>query len=84
MIPLVLSIIFVKIRVDQIDIGYDVSENNKKERALIQERQKLRAELSNLKSPRRLELIADKLGFRLPVQNDIFHIEKATIIGNRK
>ena len=81
---LVLSISYVKIKVDQIKIGYDISNNNKKEKSLIQDRQILRAELMKLKSPERLEIIADRLGFKFPTQNDIFHIEKATIVGNRK
>ena len=81
---LVLSISYVKIKVDQIRVGYDISNNNKKEKSLIQDRQILRAELMKLKSPERLEIIADRLGFKFPTQNDIFHIEKATIVGNRK
>ncbi|MGI9533869.1 MAG: hypothetical protein ACR2NW_02865 [Thermodesulfobacteriota bacterium] len=81
---LMLSITYVKIKVDQIKIGYGISRNNKLEKTLIQDRQILRAELMKLKSPERLEIIADRLGFKFPTQNDIFHIEKATIVGNRK
>ena len=83
-ISLVFLITFVKIKVDQINIGYGISENNKTEKSLIQERQRLMTELSKLKSPNRLEIIADRLGFRFPTQSDIFHIEKVTIVSNRK
>ena len=81
---LVISISYVKIKVEQIRVGYDISNNNKLEKSFIQDRQALRAELMKLKSPERLEIIADRLGFKFPTQNDIFHIEKATIVGNRK
>ena len=81
---LVLSISYVKIKVDQIRVGYGISNNNKIEKSLIQDRQMLRAELMKLKSPERLEIIADRLGFKFPTQDDVFHIEKATIVGNRK
>lgn len=77
-------IAFVKIKVDHVDLGYAISENTKREKSLVQERQKLRAELSNLQSPHKLEIIANNLGFRFPTQNDIFYMERATIISNRK
>ena len=51
---LVLSISYVKVKVDQIRIGYDISNNNKTEKSLIRDRQLLRAELMKLKSPERL------------------------------
>ena len=79
-----LSIIYVRIKVEQIIVGYQISKNNKVEKSLIQDRHLLMAELMKLKSPERLEIIADKLGFKFPTQNDIFYIEKATIVGNRK
>lgn len=79
-ISLMFLISFVKIRVDQINTGYDILENNKIEKSLIQQRQRLMTELSQLKSPNKLEIIADKLGFRFPTQNDIFHIEKVIIV----
>ena len=81
---LMISILYVRIKVEHVKIGYEISKNNKKEKSLIQERQKLRADFMKLKSPERLELIADKLGFKFPTQNDIFYIEKATIVGKKK
>ena len=80
----ILSIGYVRIKVEHVKIGYAISKNNKLEKSLIQERQKLRADFMKLKSPERLELIADKLGFKFPTQNDIFYIEKATIVGKKK
>ncbi len=80
----VISILYVRIKVEHIKIGYEISRNNKLEKSLIQERQDLRAQFMKLKSPERLELIADKLGFKYPTQNDIFYIEKATIVGQKK
>ena len=79
-----LSIMYVRIKVEQIIIGYQISKNNKVEKSLIQDRQLLRADFMKLKSPERLEIIADKLGFKFPTQKDIFYIEKATIVGHRK
>lgn len=78
------AITFVKLRVDQLDVGYTISENTKREKSLVQERQKLRAELSNLQSPHKLEIIANNLGFKYPSQNDIFYMERATIVSHRK
>jgi len=80
----VISILYVRIKVEHVKIGYEISRNNKLEKSLIQERQNLRAKFMKLKSPERLELIADKLGFKYPTQNDIFYIEKATIVGKKK
>jgi cell division protein FtsL len=80
----VISILYVRIKVEHVKIGYEISRNNKLEKSLIQERQDLRAEFMKLKSPERLTLIADKLGFKYPTQNDIFYIEKATIVGKKK
>lgn len=83
-IILIISILYVRIKVEHIKIGYEISRNNKLEKSLIQKRQDLRAKFTKLKSPERLELIADKLGFKYPTQNDIFYIEKATIVGKKK
>lgn len=80
----VISILYVRIKVEHVRIGYEISRNNKMEKSLIKERQDLRAQFMKLKSPERLELIADKLGFKYPTQNDIFYIEKATIVGKKK
>ena len=80
----VISILYVRIKVEHVKIGYEISRNNKLEKSLIKERQDLRAQFMKLKSPERLELIADKLGFKYPTQNDIFYIEKATIVGQKK
>ncbi len=80
----VISILYVRIKVEHVRIGYEISKNNRQEKSLIQERQNLRAKFMKLKSPERLELIADKLGFKYPTQNDIFYIEKATIVGQKK
>ena len=83
-IILIISILYVRIKLEHIKIGYEMSRNNKLEKSLIQKRQDLRAKFMKLKSPERLELIADKLGFKYPTQNDIFYIEKATIVGKKK
>ena len=80
----VISILYVRIKIEHIRIGYEISKNNKLEKSMIQERQELRAQFMKLKSPERLEIIADKLGFKHPTQNDIFYIEKATIVGQKK
>ena len=83
-IILIVSIAYVRVKVEMVKIGYEISRNNKQEKALIQDREKLRADFMKQKSPERLELIADKLGFKFPTQNDIFYIEKATIVGKKK
>jgi hypothetical protein len=37
-----------------------------------------------LKSPERVESIAEELGFRFPTQEDLIYIEEKTVIGERK
>ena len=83
-IILILSLGYVRIKVEQIKIGYKISENNKIEKKLIQNRQSLRAKLTELKAPIRLENLAVDLGFKFPTQDDIFFVEKTTIVGTRK
>lgn len=81
---LVLSLGYVRIKVEQIKIGYKISENNKVEKKLIQNRQELRAQLMELKSPIRLEKLALNLGFKFPTPDDIIFVDKTTIVGKNK
>lgn len=81
---LVLSLGYVRIKVEQIKIGYKISENNKVEKKLIQNRQELRAQLMELKSPIRLEKLALNLGFKFPTPDDIIFVDKTTIVGKSK
>lgn len=84
LITLTLSLGYVRIKLEQIKIGYVISENNKVEKFLVQEREMLRAKFTELKSPKKLESLAENLGFKFPTQDDIFFVEKATIVGYRK
>ena len=81
---LVLSLGYVRIKVEQIKIGYKISENNKVEKKLIQNRQELRAQFMELKSPIRLEEHALNLGFKFPTPDDIIFVDKTTIVGKNK
>lgn len=84
LITLTLSLGYVRIKLEQVKIGYVISENNKVEKFLVQEREILRAKFTKLKSPKNLESLAENLGFKFPNQNDIFFVEKATIVGYQK
>ena len=81
---LLISLSYVRIKVEQIKIGYNISENNKKEKSLLKERQILKAEFMKLSSPKRLEFLAQNIGFKFPTQNDIIYIEEQTIVGIRE
>lgn len=75
---------FVRVKVEQIKVGYEISENSKLEKELLQTRQNLKAEYMQLRSPERMEYLAENLGFKFPTQNDVIFVETATVVGNIK
>lgn len=78
------SLGLVSVKVKQIKVGYSISENSKLEKTLIQKKQNLRAEYMHLRSPERMEYIAENMGFKFPTQNDVIFVETSTVVGNRK
>lgn len=85
LIALVCSLGYVRIKAEQIRLGYEISSNSLVERDLIRKRQNLQALYIQLKSPERLEYIARNRGFKFPTQNDVIFVEQpTTVVGNIK
>ncbi len=75
---------YINIKVEQIRLGYQLSENSKKQTELLKEREKLQALYTSLKAPDRMEKVANTLGFRFPTPNDVIYVEKTTVVGNAR
>ena len=71
-VGIVLALIFVWTRVHVIQVGYEVSQLNRQVGDLMRQRNRLEVEVAKLKSPDRLERMAqDHFHMRLPVGNEI-------------
>jgi cell division protein FtsL len=75
------ALLYVRIKVETIKFGYEISLNKKKEEQLLKENHLLHAECMELKSPARIEDIAREFGFRFPTQEDVIYIKEKTVIG---
>lgn len=69
---LFLALVFVWVRVQVIQLGYEVSKIRKETRDLTELKNKLRSEVGALKSPARIETIArEQYGMRLPQTSEV-------------
>lgn len=84
MIIVLFSLGLVRLKVEQIKTGYEISENSRIEKELIKTKQNLKAEYMQLRSPERMEYLAENLGFKFPTQDDVIFVETSTVVGNRK
>jgi cell division protein FtsL len=75
------ALLYVRIKVEIIKFGYEISTNKKKEEQLLKDNHLLHAECMELKSPARIEDIARESGFRFPTQEDVIYIKDKTVIG---
>lgn len=80
-ISIVLSLVYVRIKVEEISLGYEISRNKKKTEDLLKENRILNSEFMKLKAPEKLETSAIELGFKFPTQQDIIYIEKNRVVG---
>lgn len=76
-----LSLVYVRIKVEELSLGYEISRNKKKTEELLKENRILQSEFMKLTSPEKLELSATELGFKFPTQEDIIYIEKNKVVG---
>jgi len=76
-----LSLVYVRIKVEELSLGYEISRNKKKTEDLLKENRILQSDFMTLKSPERLERSAIELGFKFPTQEDIIYIEKNKVVG---
>ncbi|NIP30842.1 MAG: hypothetical protein GTO02_13320 [Candidatus Dadabacteria bacterium] len=81
---LVISLSYVRIKIEQIKIGYEISKNKRSEQSLLKERQLAKANLMKLKSLDRLEPYARNMGFKFPTHDDVVFIDKVTVVGKRR
>jgi len=78
-----LSLVYVRIKVEELSLGYEISRNKKKTQDLLKENRTLQSDFMKLKSPQKLEQMAIELGFKFPTQQDIIYIEKNKVVGNK-
>ncbi len=76
-----LSLVYVRIKVEELSLGYEISRNKKKTEDLLKENRMLQSDFMKLKSPERLEKSAIELGFKFPTQEDIIFIEENRVVG---
>ena len=68
----VIALLFVWVRIQVIQLGYEVSKIRKETTELREQKNRLEAEIAELKSPSRIEAIAkERFGMRLPQSNEI-------------
>jgi len=76
-----LSLVYVRIKAEELSLGYEISRNKKKTEDLLKENRMLQSDFMKLKSPEKLEKSAIELGFKFPTQEDIIFIEKNKVVG---
>jgi len=76
-----LSLVYVRIKVEELSLGYEISRNKRKTEDLLKENRILQSEFMKLKAPEKLENSATELGFKFPTQKDIVYIEKNKLVG---
>lgn len=81
LIAIGLSLVYVRIKVEEISLGYEISRNKRITEDLLKENRLLQSEFMVLKAPERLEETATRLGFKFPTQEDIIYIEKNKVVG---
>ncbi len=64
---------YLHTKIELIEVGYEISDNESYKRALVEKNQTLKAQFFNLKSPDRIEKLALKRGLVYPSQKDILY-----------
>jgi uncharacterized protein YlxW (UPF0749 family) len=81
LISIGLSLVYVRIKVEELSLGYEISRNKKITEDLLKENRILQSEFMKLESPEKLESAAIELGFKFPTQEDIIYIENNRVVG---
>lgn len=79
-----LALVYLRIKVEGIRLGYEISWNKKETKELLKENQILRSEFMTSISPDSLESAAIELGFKFPTQRDIVYIEQKQIVSDKR
>ena len=80
-LSILLSLVYVRIKVEEISLGYEISRNKKKTEDLLKENRILNSDFMKLTSHEKLEQTATELGFKFPTQEDIIYIEENRVVG---
>ncbi len=83
-VAVALALFYVRFKVEELRIGYEISRNNKGTKELLKEKRILQSEYMSAKSPDRLEKAALDMGFKYPTQEDIIYIEERPVVGSKK
>lgn len=84
LIAVALALFYVRFKVEELRIGYEISRNNKQTKDLFKEQRILESEFMRAKSPEKLEKLALELGFKYPTQEDIIFLEEKPYAGTRR
>lgn len=84
LIAVALALFYVRFKVEELRIGYEISRNNKQTKELLKEQRILRSEFMRAKSPDKLEKLALELGFKYPTQEDIIFLQEKPYVGTRR
>lgn len=72
-----LALAYVWIRIQVIQLGYEVSKIRRETTELKEQKNMIGAEVEKLKSPTRIELVArDNFGMRLPLSDEVVIVER--------
>ena len=82
-IVVVLALVYLRIKVEGIRLGYEISWNKKETKELFKEYQILKSEFMKSISPESLENTVMELGFKFPTQGDIIYIEQRQILSDK-
>ena len=71
-----IGLVFVGIKLEQLNIGYHLAHLEKEKHALEQQKQVMELEVASLKNPKRLIKKGYELGLKLPEDGDIIHLSR--------
>lgn len=81
----VLALVFVWVRIQVIQLGYEVSRLRKETSELVEQKNRLTAEVEALKAPARIEAVArERFGMRLPMGEETILSQAAGVAGAKK
>lgn len=83
-IAVAIALFYVRFKVEELRIGYEISRNNRQTKELLKEKRILHSRYMSAMSPDRLEKVALEMGFKYPTQEDIIYTEEKPARGGQK
>ncbi len=84
LIALALALVYVRFKVEELRVGYEISRNNREANELLKQKRILQSEFMRAKSPDGLEHAALEMGFKYPTQEDIIYVEETTVANGER